>query len=94
MNLEISTPTIVLVHGAFEDASIWNKVIEQLQRAGYPVVAFANPLLGVAVDAAYLRSVMDRIQGPVILAAHSYGGAVITRPARTRRSRVSSTQPQ
>ncbi|WFU74872.1 alpha/beta hydrolase [Bradyrhizobium sp. CB2312] len=71
-------PPIVLVHGAFEDSSIWNKVIERLQRDGYPVVAFANPLLGVAIDAAYLRSVLDRIQGPVILAAHSYGGAVIT----------------
>ncbi|MGY4421945.1 pimeloyl-ACP methyl ester carboxylesterase [Bradyrhizobium sp. JR6.1] len=78
MNPATVAPTIVLVHGAFEDASIWNKVIERLQRAGYPVVAFANPLLGVAVDAAYLRSVLDRIQGPVILAAHSYGGAVIT----------------
>ena len=77
MNPE-TTPTIVLVHGAFEDASIWNKVIARLQRAGYPVVAFANPLMGVAIDAAYLRSVLDRIQGPVILAAHSYGGAVIT----------------
>ncbi|MBR0902685.1 alpha/beta fold hydrolase [Bradyrhizobium liaoningense] len=78
MNPEMPTPTIVLVHGAFEDASIWNKVIPRLQRDGYPVIAFANPLLGVAVDAAYLRSVIDRIQGPVILAAHSYGGAVIT----------------
>lgn len=78
MNPETLAPTIVLVHGAFEDASIWNKVIARLQRDGYPVVAFANPLLGVAVDAAYLRSVIDRIQGPVILAAHSYGGAVIT----------------
>jgi pimeloyl-ACP methyl ester carboxylesterase len=71
-------PTIVLVHGAFEDASIWYRVIQRLQRDGYPVIAFANPLLGVAVDAAYLRSVVDRIQGPVILVAHSYGGAVIT----------------
>ncbi|WP_050629797.1 alpha/beta fold hydrolase [Bradyrhizobium viridifuturi] len=78
MNPETLTPTIVLVHGAFEDGSIWNKVIERLQRAGYPVVAFANPLMGVAIDAAYLRSVLGRIQGPVILAAHSYGGAVIT----------------
>jgi pimeloyl-ACP methyl ester carboxylesterase len=75
---ESSKPTIVLVHGAFEDGSIWNGVIQRLQRDGYPVVAFANPLLGVAVDAAYLRSVIDRIQGPVILVAHSYGGAVIT----------------
>jgi pimeloyl-ACP methyl ester carboxylesterase len=78
MNLESLKPTIVLVHGAFEDASIWNRVIQRLQRDGYPVVAFANPLLGVAVDAAYLRSVLDRIAGPVILAAHSYGGVVIT----------------
>lgn len=78
MNIESLKPTIVLVHGAFEDASIWNGVIQRLQRQGYPVVAFANPLLGVAVDAAYLRSVMDRIQGPLILVAHSYGGAVIT----------------
>jgi pimeloyl-ACP methyl ester carboxylesterase len=75
---ESSKPTIVLVHGAFEDASIWNVVIQRLQRDGYPVVAFGNPLRGVAVDAAYLRSVLDRIEGPVILVAHSYGGAVIT----------------
>lgn len=72
------TPTIVLVHGAFEDASIWNGLIPRLRRNGYPVIGFGNPLLGVAVDAAYLRSVLDRIEGPVILVAHSYGGAVIT----------------
>lgn len=78
MNLASPKPTIVLVHGAFEDGSIWNGVIQRLQRDGYPVVAPANPLLGVAVDAAYLRSVVDRIQGPVILVAHSYGGVVIT----------------
>lgn len=78
MNLASLKPTIVLVHGAFEDASIWNVVIQRLQRVGYPVVAFANPLLGVAVDAAYLRSVLNRIEGSVILVAHSYGGAVIT----------------
>jgi pimeloyl-ACP methyl ester carboxylesterase len=78
MNPESLKPTIVLVHGAFEDASIWNVVIQRLQRDGYPVVAFANPLLGVAIDAAYLRSVLNRIEGSVILVAHSYGGAVIT----------------
>jgi pimeloyl-ACP methyl ester carboxylesterase len=76
--LESLKPTIVLVHGAFEDASIWNGVIQRLHREGYAVVAFANPLLGVTVDAAYLRSVMDRIEGPLILVAHSYGGVVIT----------------
>jgi pimeloyl-ACP methyl ester carboxylesterase len=78
VNLESTKPTIVLVHGAFEDASIWNAVIQRLQRNGYPVVAFGNPLLGLAVDAAYLRSFLDKIEGPVILVAHSYGGAVIT----------------
>jgi pimeloyl-ACP methyl ester carboxylesterase len=78
MKRESSKPAIVLVHGAFEDGSIWNGVIERLQRDGYPVVVFANPLQGVAFDAAYLRSVMDRIQGSLILVAHSYGGAVIT----------------
>jgi hypothetical protein len=59
MNLESLKPTIVLVHGAFEDGSIWNGVIKRLQRDGYPVVIFANPLLGVAVDAAY-RCVLFR----------------------------------
>ena len=78
MNQESPKPTVVLVHGAFEDASIWNGVIERLQRDGYPVVAFGNPLLGPAIDTAYLRSLLDKIQEPVILAAHSYGGAVIT----------------
>jgi pimeloyl-ACP methyl ester carboxylesterase len=78
MKLESPKPTIVLVHGAFEDGSIWNGVIQRLQRDRYPVVVFANPLQGVASDAAYLRSVVDRIQGSLVLAAHSYGGAVIT----------------
>lgn len=78
MKQESQKPTIVLVHGAFEDASIWNPVIERLQRDGYTVVAFGNPLLGPAIDTAYLRSLLEKIQGPVILAAHSYGGAVIT----------------
>jgi pimeloyl-ACP methyl ester carboxylesterase len=71
-------PTIVLVHGALEDAFIWHAVIPRLQRDGYPVRAFANPLRGVAIDVAYLRSLLDKIEGPVILVAHAYGGAVIT----------------
>jgi pimeloyl-ACP methyl ester carboxylesterase len=78
MNLESAKPAIVLVHGAFEDGSIWWGVIEQLQRDGYPVAAFGNPCQGVAVDAAHLRSLLGKIEGPVILAGHSYGGAVIT----------------
>ena len=78
MNIEQSKPTIVLVHGAVEDASIWHLVIPRLQREGYPVIAFANPLRSLAVDAAYLRTVLERIDGAVILVAHAYGGAVIT----------------
>jgi pimeloyl-ACP methyl ester carboxylesterase len=74
-------PTIVLVHGAFADASSWNGVIERLQQQGYTVVAPANPLRGVAADSAYLASVVRQIDGPVLLAGHSYGGALITNAA-------------
>jgi pimeloyl-ACP methyl ester carboxylesterase len=74
-------PTIVLVHGAFADASGWNDVINRLQREGYPVIAPANPLRGLEADAAYVRSVIDSVDGPVVVAAHSYGGAVITNAA-------------
>jgi pimeloyl-ACP methyl ester carboxylesterase len=74
-------PTIVLEHGAFADASSWNGVIERLESDGYQVVAPANPLRSVASDAAYLRSVVDHIQGPVVLVGHSYGGSVISEAA-------------
>lgn len=71
-------PTVVLVHGAFADASGWNAVAGRLIRAGYPVIALANPLRGVAADSAYLASVLATIGGPLVLAAHSYGGIVVT----------------
>jgi pimeloyl-ACP methyl ester carboxylesterase len=71
-------PTIVLVHGAFADASGWAGVTQRLQQAGYTVFAPANPLRGLATDAAYLRSFLATINGPVVLVGHSYGGAVIT----------------
>jgi pimeloyl-ACP methyl ester carboxylesterase len=74
-------PTVVLVHGAFADASGWNGEITRLQRAGYPILAPPNPLRGVASDAAYLDSVLATISGPVVLVGHSYGGAVITNAA-------------
>ncbi|RKE23539.1 alpha/beta fold hydrolase [Streptomyces sp. TLI_171] len=74
-------PTIVLEHGAFADAASWDGVVTRLQRAGYPVVAVANPLRGPATDAAYLRSVVDHIDGPVVLVGHSYGGTVISQAA-------------
>ncbi|MFQ6146824.1 alpha/beta fold hydrolase [Streptomyces seoulensis] len=74
-------PTVVLAHGAFADASSWSGVVQRLQRAGYPVVAAANPLRGLSSDAAYLRSVLDTVKGPVILVGHSYGGSVISQAA-------------
>jgi pimeloyl-ACP methyl ester carboxylesterase len=73
----------VLVHGAFADASSWNGVIERLQQQGCTVVAPANPLRGVATDSAYLASVVNQLDGPVLLVGHSYGGAVITNAAAT-----------
>ena len=74
-------PTIVLVHGAFADGSSWAGVIQRLQQQGYTVVAPANPLRGVLADSAYLASLLGQIEGPVLLAGHSYGGAVISNAA-------------
>jgi pimeloyl-ACP methyl ester carboxylesterase len=76
-------PTVVLVHGAFADGSSWNGVIELLQQQDRAVVAPANPLRGVAADSAYIASVVNQIDGPVLLVGHSYGGAVITNAAAT-----------
>jgi pimeloyl-ACP methyl ester carboxylesterase len=73
--------TVVLVHGAFADASGWNGVIERLQTAGVPATAPPNPLRGVAHDAAYMASLLNQIPGPVLAVGHSYGGAVITNAA-------------
>ncbi len=79
MNIQSAKPTVVLVHGAVEDSSLWTHgVIQGLQREGYSIKVFANPLRGVAHDAAYLRSLLDTISGPVLLVSHAYGGAVIS----------------
>jgi pimeloyl-ACP methyl ester carboxylesterase len=74
-------PTIVFVHGGWADSSGWNQEITNLDRRGYPVIAPANPLRGLASDAAYIRSVLQTISGPIVLVGHSYGGAVITNAA-------------
>jgi pimeloyl-ACP methyl ester carboxylesterase len=74
-------PTIVLVHGSFADASGFDEVIGRLQALGYATVAPPNPLRTVATDAAYVRSVLDTIDGPIVLVAHSYGGMVATNAA-------------
>ncbi|MEY9934062.1 pimeloyl-ACP methyl ester carboxylesterase [Catenulispora sp. GP43] len=70
--------TVVLVHGAFADASGFSGVIRELTTCGYNLIAPPNPLRGLAGDAAAVRSVADTIDGPVVLVGHSYGGAVIT----------------
>ena len=74
-------PTIVLVHGAFVDSSGWADVIARLDKRGYPVVAFSNPLRGPVSDGEYLRQFLSTLSGPVVLVGHSYGGAVITNAA-------------
>jgi pimeloyl-ACP methyl ester carboxylesterase len=74
-------PTVVLVHGAFADASSWNAVIERLQAEGVAVTAPANPLRGLSIDSAYVAGVLDETPGPVVAVGHSYGGAVISNAA-------------
>jgi pimeloyl-ACP methyl ester carboxylesterase len=74
-------PTVVLVHGAFAESSSWNPVVGELLKAGYPVIAAANPLRSVKGDAAYLTSILSSIPGDVILVGHSYAGLVMTEAA-------------
>jgi pimeloyl-ACP methyl ester carboxylesterase len=71
-------PTIVLVHGAFAESSSWDGVIDLLEARGERVIAAANPLRGVASDAAAVSDLVRTIEGPIVLVAHSYGGAVIS----------------
>jgi pimeloyl-ACP methyl ester carboxylesterase len=76
-----TSPTVLLVHGAFADSSGWNDVVRQLQDARVPVQAISNPLRGIAADAAYVASAIEQTPGPVLAVGHSYGGAVITNAA-------------
>jgi pimeloyl-ACP methyl ester carboxylesterase len=71
-------PTIVLVHGAFAESASWDGVVDPLRAAGHDVVAAANPLRGLASDAQSVSDVVRAVDGPVVLVAHSYGGAVLT----------------
>jgi pimeloyl-ACP methyl ester carboxylesterase len=80
--------TVVLVHGAFADASSWNGVAELLQADGVKVMAPANPLRGIAFDSAYLASVFAQIPGPVLAVGHSYGGAVMSNAATNAKNVV------
>lgn len=78
MSESTNTPTVVLVHGGFADASFWAPVIKELQAHNVPVLAPPNPLRGLAHDAEYIASYVNQIDGPVLLVGHSYGGAVIS----------------
>ena len=75
------SPTVVLVHGAFADASSWNGVIPLLLAKGVKVTAPPNPLRGISIDSAYIASVLAQTPGPVLAVGHSYGGAVISNAA-------------
>jgi pimeloyl-ACP methyl ester carboxylesterase len=72
--------TFVLVHGALTDASVWNGAAAILQANGHETIAPALPLRGLAAHADYLAAFLDSIEGPVVLAGHSYGGSVISHP--------------
>jgi pimeloyl-ACP methyl ester carboxylesterase len=72
------SPTIVLVHGAFAESASWDGVVDPLVAEGHRVVAAANPLRSLAGDAAAVSDLVRTIEGPIVLVAHSYGGAVIS----------------
>jgi pimeloyl-ACP methyl ester carboxylesterase len=77
--VELKTaPTFVLVHGAWADGTSWHKVIDALEAAGARAVAAPIPLTSVSDDVRALDRCLTRIEGPVVLAAHAYAGAVIS----------------
>lgn len=73
-----TTPSVVIVHGAFADGSDWAKVVPRLQAEGVPVTVVQNPLTSLADDVAATRRALSNQQGKVILVGHSWGGTVIT----------------
>jgi len=79
--LSAETPTIVLVHGAWADATGFDAEIRALQRQGFRAIGFANPLRDLAGDAAYLAEFLWTVTGPIMLVGHSYGGNVISKAA-------------
>jgi pimeloyl-ACP methyl ester carboxylesterase len=80
--------TVAFVHGAFADSSGWTGVIERLQKNGVQVTAVVNPLRGISIDSAYVASVLGQIPGPVLVVAHSYGGAVVSNAATNAKNVV------
>jgi pimeloyl-ACP methyl ester carboxylesterase len=84
MSLFIPNATIVLVHGAWADGSCWQRVILPLRKEGLQVTCAPIPLTSLTEDIAALQRVLERTNGPVLLAGHAYGGAVIAGPADSR----------
>ena len=78
MTTESQNPTVILVHGAFADASSWARVLERVRDAGIAAEAIPNPLRGLTFDGEYVASVLGQLEGPIVLVGHSYGGAVMT----------------
>src|SRR3712207_6798191 len=78
---DATKPTIVLVHGAWADATGFDGSIRALRRQGYRAIAAANPLRELRSDAAYLAALLRSIEGPIVLVGHSYGGAGLSHPA-------------
>ena len=87
MNAFPENSTIVLVHGAWADGSCWTNVILPLQRHGLKVTCAPIPLTLLSDDVAALNRALERTSGPLVVAAHAYGGAVI---AGARQDRVKS----
>jgi pimeloyl-ACP methyl ester carboxylesterase len=81
MTMADQTPTIVLVHGAWADATGFDPEIRALRERGFTAIGFANPLRDLAGDAAYLAEFLQTLTGPIVLVGHSYGGNVISMAA-------------
>jgi pimeloyl-ACP methyl ester carboxylesterase len=79
--MAVSTPTIVLVHGAWADATGFGAEIRALQDRGFTAIGFGNPLRDLASDAAYLADLLRTLDGPIVLVGHSYGGNVVSTAA-------------
>ena len=79
--------TVVLVHGAWADGSSWSRVVLPLLNDGLKVICAPIPLTSLSEDIAALDRVLERTEGPVLLAGHAYAGAVI---AGTKNERVKS----
>src|SRR5580693_1703946 len=80
MNSSLSPATVVLVHGAWADGSCWQNIILPLRQQGLKVTCAPIPLTSLLDDITALQRVIERTTGPVVLAGHAYGGAVIAAP--------------